>query len=971
MIGTRFIVAVVAVVLGFLALSVADPGAARAQQAGAIAGSIEDANGAGVSGIKVRVTGKNLIGGAREVLTGTDGAFRFLELPPGDYTVEASAKGFATATQKGLHVGIGQTLDLTLLMEVKTEEQVIKVRAKAQVDQNKVQTGQSLTKEFLAAIPSGRSYQDSAVLLPGVVGGGNPVINGGSSYSNQYMVDGVNTTDPSTNTFSLNFNFDAIEELEVITGGFSPEYGNVSGGVINVVTKSGSNKFELDTSFYYKGSSLMLEGIDKSPRNFDDFQANLNLGGPIIKDMLWFFVSGEFNHSKSQLPRGSPVPALADTQHPARLYESFYWLAKLTAAPSPKNRLTLLLQADPTIIDNSDQDPSESKEAETHQDQGGLLVSLRWDGLFDPFVFKFQAAYKYSFLDIFPQKRARSSSPFRAPGFFGFGSLSDKSGAGKASGCLGKDQLLDPDSFDTDSAGRPTKCVGDVQADPDFGDGLHYNVDTGESSGSSGSDVYIERTRWQITASGSYFLDHAAGSHEFKLGTDIAIMNDTDTTEYPGGASVFLDTDFDGDGDFETYGARIAASDNNKLATSADGLIAAVYLLDNWKIADRLLIQPGVRLEKSTYENFKGDKILDFFTASPRIWFTADPWKDGMTKFHGGYGRFYETGNLTLSKFIGRSIQTRMAFNEEVYGRDLNGNGEIDPGFVERIGRVSLQGGESGTSVDPDIKPMAVDEFSIGLERALCENLSIDLTYEHREVHDAWEDNETNLIWNQAGTDVIGSKDGTGQQIFNLTSDTKATRTYDALQLSVNRRLDDHWAFNGSYTLAWYKGTSPEMLTGGYDNYRQDLFLNGWLPDDHRHTVKAQFIYAWDFGLTVGLSGVFMSGGPYSKFFLNDYDGGYTNRRAPRGTDPGANLNDTSDDREQRLPDLVDLDVRASFNLKPLTGVDLEFIADIFNVLNLSTVTAVETSQTEAGGYGLPTNRQTPFRAQLGLRWRL
>ncbi len=101
MIGTRFIVAVVAVVLGFLALSVADPGAARAQQAGAIAGSIEDANGAGVSGIKVRVTGKNLIGGAREVLTGTDGAFRFLELPPGDYTVEASAKGFATATQKG------------------------------------------------------------------------------------------------------------------------------------------------------------------------------------------------------------------------------------------------------------------------------------------------------------------------------------------------------------------------------------------------------------------------------------------------------------------------------------------------------------------------------------------------------------------------------------------------------------------------------------------------------------------------------------------------------------------------------------------------------------------------------------------------------------------------------------------------------------------------------------------------------
>ncbi|MFO0746426.1 MAG: TonB-dependent receptor [Myxococcota bacterium] len=933
---------------------------AHAQQSGSIVGNVEDINGAPVSGIRVRVTGSNLIGGAREVLTGADGSFRFVELPPGLYNLEASAKGFAPASQKGLKVGIGETVDLTFLMEVKTEEQTIKIRAKPLVDVNKVSLGTSLGKKFLEDVPSGRAYQDSATLLPGVVSEGNPVINGGSQYSNQYLVDGVNTTDPSTNTFAMNFNFDAIEELEVITGGFSPEYGNVSGGVINVVTKSGSNEFELDTSIYYRASGLSLEGLDQQPRNFDDLQFNVNLGGPIIKDHLWYFLSGEYDHSSSQLPRGSSVDALADVQHPSRLFESFYWLAKLTAAPDPKNRFTLLLQADPTIIDNSDQDPTESPEAETHQDQGGILVSLRYDGLFDPLVLKLQAAYKYSSLDIFPQRQAKSSSPFRMPGFFGAGSLSDKSSFSNTRGCLGKDQLADPATFDTDSAGRPTKCKDDIQDDPDFGDGLHYNADTGETSGSSGTDVFIERTRIQLTGSASYFLKDSLGDHEFRLGADLALMNDTDTTSNPGGASFFLDTDLDGDGVADPYYARITATDNNVLSTSADGLIFAVFLLDNWKIGDRLLIQPGLRFEQSTYENFSGKPILDFFTVSPRLWFAYDPWADGKTKIHGGYGHFYETGNLTLSKFIGRSLQTRLAFFDDTTGK-----------YVENPNVIRLQGGESGTTVDPDIEPMAIDEFQIGIERAICEDLSVDVTYIHRHSANVWEDNETNLIWNQAGTDVIGSIDGTGQQVFNLTSDHHAHRDYDSLQIGLNRRLDDHWSFNGNYTLAFYKGQSPELLTRAFDNPRQNVYEEGYLPDDHRHTVKAQLTYAFDWGLTVGLSGVYETGGPYSKYFFNDYDGDYTNRRSPRGTDPGDDLNDPKDDRENRLPDLLTIDVRASWSLKPLTGIDIEVIAEVFNLLNASSVTAVETSSTEEGNYGQPTDRQRPFQAALGLRYRL
>ncbi|TNF27454.1 MAG: TonB-dependent receptor [Deltaproteobacteria bacterium] len=928
--------------LGFIALP---NGEARAEQTGSIAGTVEDINGAPVSGIKVKVEGKNLIGGAREVLTGADGSFRFLLLPPGDYTVEASGTGFATAKQT-LHVGINERAELTLLAEVKTEEQVIVVRAKPLVDTNKVQQGESLSAEFLEEVPSGRSYQDTARFLPGVIGGGNPTINGGSAYSNQYLVDGVNTTDPTTNTFSLNFNFDAIEELQIITGGFSPEYGNVSGGVINVVTKSGSNEFHLDASFYHQNSSLMLKGIDQSERDFSDFQGNLNVGGPIIKDLLWYFVSLEYNRSKSQIPDGSPVPALADISHPARLYESLYYLFKLTAAPTPNNRITFLMQGDPTIIDNTDQDASASPESETHQDQGGVLLSLRWDGLFDPLVLKVQAAYKYSRLDVFPQARATSSSPFRL-----FGSLSDTNSFGSARGCLGKDDLADPDSFDTDNAGRPTGCVDDIQSDPHFGEGLHIDLDSGGVFGGSGSDVIIERTRWQLTASASYFLDDALGDHEFKLGTDLAFMNDTDTSHDPGGALVFFDFGQD------PFAARITASDNNDLTTSADGFVGAVFLLDNWKIADRLLIQPGFRFEQATYENFAGKPILDFFVVSPRLSFALDPWKDGKTNIHGGYGRFYETGNLALSKFIGRSLVQRLAY----WDPDLER-------YVENPARVRLTGGEAGTTVDPSVDPMSVDEFRFGFERALSDSVSVDATYIHRHTQDAWEDDETNLIWNQAGTDVIGSYDGTGQQVFNLTSDTHATRDYDALQITLKKRLDEHWAFNGSYTLAFYKGTSTQLLTRAYDNPRQNVYERGYLGDDNRHTLKGQFFYKWDFGLQLGVSGTYQTGGAYSHYYLNDWDGDYTNRRAPRGYDPGDDINDPSDDRELRLPDYVNFDIRAAWDLEPLTGVKLELIAQIFNLLNASTVTAVETSDT---GFGTPVNYQRPFQASLGLRYRL
>jgi hypothetical protein len=309
---------------------------------------------------------------------------------------------------------------------------------------------------------------------------------------------------------------------------------------------------------------------------------------------------------------------------------------------------------------------------------------------------------------------------------------------------------------------------------------------------------------------------------------------------------------------------------------------------------------------------------------------------------------------------VGVSLETRRAVFDPETGK------YVEP--ADPSGQV-VSGGSSGTTVDPKVKPMESNEWQLGIERALSESVHADLTYIHRHTIHAWEDNEINLIWNRAGTNVIGSRDGTGQQVFHLTSLDEAERTYDAFQLSFEKRFEDHWTLNGSYTLSWLRGTTSELLTRAFDNPRQDVYLDGYLPNDHRHVIKLQGVYKWDFGLSLGGSYLFETGGPYDRLYLNDFDSDYTNRHAPRGRNPGDDPNDPSDDKPLRLPDYTQLDLRVAYDFKPLLDQDLELIVDIFNVLNLSTPTAVNENQTADGGFGLPSDRQAPFQAQVAIRY--
>jgi len=321
---------------------------------GELSGFVVDQAGMPVQGVRVVLTSPQQIGGARTELTTPEGEFKFPALEPGEYTVVLSHVSYRGFTEEKIQVGIGARLTRDYVLEAveaaegATTKQAVKVVATAPVvDSTRVSLGTSIRSELTDRTVTGRSYQDVAELAPGVVdnGSGNPTIHGGSSYSNQYLLDGLNITDPTTNTFATNFNFDAIGEVQVLTGGMDAEYGSTAGGIINIVTKSGGDEFSMDSSLYWRPKELRLLNPGETSDS-TSLTGNLALGGPIIKKKLWFFVSGQYVDSTTQpTPKPGQQPIFPDAPVPAaERFNAFYGLGKLKWQPVPWQKLSILLQ---------------------------------------------------------------------------------------------------------------------------------------------------------------------------------------------------------------------------------------------------------------------------------------------------------------------------------------------------------------------------------------------------------------------------------------------------------------------------------------------------------------------------------------------------------------------------------------------------------------------------------------------------
>src|SRR4051812_12240370 len=283
--------------------------ASAQETTGAIRGRIVDAQGLAVPGATVTATGPQ---GTKTAVTDAEGRFSIPFLTPGVFGVRGELQGFKAVEQKNVTVSLGQAVDLSLEMEVGGLSETVQVTGSSPIiNTSSTTTGAVLSSEMFSQVPVGRRVSDTLYMAPGVstggsVGSANPSISGGSGLENQYVIDGVNVTNQgygALGSYSIVFGslgnatpFDFVKEVQIKTGGYEAEFGQSTGGVVNVVTKSGSN--DVRGSVFGYARPTKTEGTytqTTSPNgtiNTQSTQVNdggMEVGGPIWRDRMFFF----------------------------------------------------------------------------------------------------------------------------------------------------------------------------------------------------------------------------------------------------------------------------------------------------------------------------------------------------------------------------------------------------------------------------------------------------------------------------------------------------------------------------------------------------------------------------------------------------------------------------------------------------------------------------------------------------------
>src|SRR6266403_1776656 len=325
---------------------------------GSIEGTVTDPNGAAVKGATITVTSPNLIT-SQTATTDDNGHFRILALPPGGYKLSVQASGFAAFEQDNIAVNLGRTSTSDAQLGLASASATVTVTSAAGVDAAQNTTGSNVSSDQFSNFPTSRTVQGLYTIAPTVTRSGlrdatgrdrDPSVGGSSGPENNYILDGVNTTDPAFGGSGANLPFEFVQEVEIKTGAYGAEYGKSTGGIFNVITKSGGNEFHGDVFGYGTTKSLVrkvknFSFTGSSANGFSEVDLGGDIGGPIIKDKLWFF--GAFNPQRRTnyyLTQTFFAPVQNKVTIP-------FYAGKLTWALNGKNTLTASTFGDFTKVD--------------------------------------------------------------------------------------------------------------------------------------------------------------------------------------------------------------------------------------------------------------------------------------------------------------------------------------------------------------------------------------------------------------------------------------------------------------------------------------------------------------------------------------------------------------------------------------------------------------------------------------------
>ena len=289
---------------------------AQGVQTGTLTGTLRSSDGVTLPDASITAT-SSALQGERKATSDVNGVYLLGNLPPGRYSVKISKAGLATMNRTAIvPLGDAVTLDATLALATVSESVVVEAATPAPVTE--IQTSANIRGDEINQLPMGRTPYLAAELMPGVTtntpNANQITISGGFAYDNVFLIDGVDVNDNLLGTSNDLFIEDALGEVQVLTSGISAEYGRFSGGVVNIITKSGGNTLSGSYRTNLSRPSWTQEtpfekanGIERGvPTAANPFASNklstfteLTAGGPAIKDRLWFFTAGRFENSST------------------------------------------------------------------------------------------------------------------------------------------------------------------------------------------------------------------------------------------------------------------------------------------------------------------------------------------------------------------------------------------------------------------------------------------------------------------------------------------------------------------------------------------------------------------------------------------------------------------------------------------------------------------------------------------------
>lgn len=883
---------------------------AQSGTTGSIEGKIIDEEGNPLPGAQIKVSSPDLIGGAQIKLTSGEGRFRFVALTRGAYTLEASLAGFTTVKRDDIQIFVGQTITVDLVLKIGKLEQEVTVTGTAPlIDVKDSQmNATNLDKQMLETVGEETRFKSSTGLInlaPGIKD--DSAMGAGSRVSNQWQMDGQSLLTYVGSGADWQYpDMNIIEEAQVSGSGANAEYGNFTGAVLNLITKSGGNAFEglVSTSYSplnwnqrnFKVNDPKFSLFSAPPRSLY-FDAHIGIGGPIIKDKLWFYISGGFIQGDTEIMGGGVVFKERESEQVPKGF------GKLTYQAGKNTRITAFAEYEMFQVFNRGLGVFRPLDT-TYFDVGpGVPVSLNLLQTFSENTFaEVKLGYYYSLYDQRPNK------------------------------------------------GRNVP--------------QHYDALTGMYSGNYGTWGESASSHYTASATVSHHAeDFIKGSHDFKIGVEFLQGFNNASEGYTGGFQYSDNVYSYYDYQYHTYAYSYGYD------LKSNGWRASAFVQDSWKISDRLTINPGLRwsMQRGYLPNISD---AAFFkpksTWEGRLGLTFDIFGDHTTAFKAHYGRFHESFKTYFFNGADPGYQDWVMYDVrpggqkvEVWRQSYSSNSAMAPTVRIPYSDQFTLGLERTVFTDIVVGVT----FMYRVYKDFIARMNATATWEqfpytYRDQNGV---SQTIMLYEKSESSpadhyVIGNPRAGEYGSVIITP----KNTYKGITFSINKRFSDNWMFHFDYTYSQTKGNmtnGTQAAWGGvfFETPNRQINAYGYLPFDAPHAVNVYGTAVLPLGVVLTPRFSWQSGWNWTPYIrVSSVVGSPSVNVTARGS--------------RRLPAQVSFDIRAEklFIFSPKMKISLIF--DAFNIFNRGVETSVE-SRVTLDGFGKALGVCEPRFFRVGMKF--